>query len=73
MSATSDDCPCCHDRLKPGVDTDRAFVITFFAGVTARDQNVPMGEALCAKHGALLKDCLGFVIDNTREPGSVVQ
>ncbi len=61
VSATSEDCPCCHGRLVPGEDTDRAFVIAFIGGVTARDQNVPIGEALCAKHAAFARECIGFV------------
>lgn len=68
--ASSTDCPCCHDRIMPGIDTDRALVIAFVAGVTARDQNVPMGEALCSKHGAIATEALGFALHYAREQGS---
>lgn len=62
--ASSENCPCCLGCLAPGPDTDRALVLAFIAGVTARDQNVPMGNALCEKHTAFAKDALGFVLAN---------
>lgn len=64
--ATSEDCPCCHERMAPGLDTDRALVIAFVAGVMARDTNTPMAEALCSKHSALAADGLGFTLERLR-------
>ena len=72
--ASSEDCPCCHTPpVRLGIDTDRALVLAFFAGVTARDQGVPLGEALCVSHGVLLADAIGFIADNMPKPGSTVQ
>jgi hypothetical protein len=65
--ATTEDCPCCHECLAPGLDTDRALVVAFVAGIAAHDDNVPMAEALCAKHSALTRECLGFVLDQVRK------
>jgi hypothetical protein len=56
--------------MVPGPDTDRALVIAFVAGVMARDQGVPMAEALCAKHSAFARDGLGFVADRVGGPKS---
>lgn len=56
-----EDCPCCHECLTPGADTDRALVVAFLGGVLARDANVAIGAVLCAKHSELARECLGFV------------
>lgn len=65
--ASPADCPCCHECLSPGDDTDRALVVAFLGGVTARDQDVPMAEALCAKHAGLARDCLTSTLAMARE------
>src|SRR5260370_311202 len=66
--ASPSDCPCCFECLAPGLDTDRALVVAFASGVMARDQNVPMGQALCAKHAALARDALGFALEYAETP-----
>lgn len=65
-NATTEDCPCCHERISPGVDTDRAFVAAFIGGVLARDHNIPLAAALCRKHAALCADALHFVVTMDR-------
>lgn len=59
--ASTENCPCCLGCLAPGPDTDRALVLAFIAGVTARDQNVPMARALCRLHADIAHDALSFV------------
>lgn len=62
--ATSEDCPCCQRCLAPGLDTDRALVGAFLAGVFARDAKVSIAEALCRHHAVIATDCAGFVAAN---------
>lgn len=57
--ASSDDCICCDTD---GGDIDRMLVSAFIAGVVSRDQKVPIGEALCAKHGEVAKQAISFVL-----------
>lgn len=64
--ASTEDCPCCHEQLEPGEDTERAMVTAFLGGILARDGNIPIGHALCAKHSGLARDCLGFVLGAMR-------
>lgn len=59
--ASPEDCPCCHGANE---DLDRSMVQAFLGGVFARDSETSMGAALCAKHGAIAKDCLLFVHQN---------
>lgn len=59
--ATPDDCPCCQRCLAPGLDTDRALVAAFLAGVFARDAKVSIAAALCKHHANIATDCVGFV------------
>lgn len=59
--ASPEDCPCCQRCLARGSDTDRALVLAFLSGVTARELGVPIGEALCAKHAGFAGDALSFV------------
>ena len=50
---------------KPGRSKqDYATPIAFVSGVTARDQDVPMAEALCAKHSGIAREALGFVVEH---------
>lgn len=62
--ATSTECPCCHDGLAPGVDTDRALVIAFLGGVSAANIGVQLDDALCGRHFALLRECVEFLRAN---------
>ncbi len=61
------DCPCCFDRIAPGNDTDTALVSAFLGGIFARDQNVPMGEALCAKHAEMCHHALTCILAVARD------
>lgn len=70
MSAAPEDCPCCHECLAPGLDTDRALVSAFLGGAVSRDLGVCMDEALCARHAALARDCLTLVADRVSGPRS---
>lgn len=60
--ATSADCPCCYERIQPGEDTDTALVAAFIGGVMAVQTNVPMAEALCAKHSDMCRDALEAIM-----------
>lgn len=59
--ATEEECGCCHQDIEPGLDTDRALVASFIAGILARDANTPMARALCKRHAELARDALQFV------------
>ncbi len=59
--ASSEDCPCCQRCLAPGLDTDRALVAAFVAGVAACMLNVPMGAALCGHHASIAADAAAFI------------
>lgn len=59
--ASPEDCPCCHDDIEPGDDTDRALVVAFVAGIAAAKTNTPVGTALCPKHTRFAAECAAFV------------
>ncbi len=61
MSATSEDCPCCHECLSPGDDTDRALIAAFLGGHAASALAVPTSMALCAKHHEMALEAARFV------------
>jgi len=67
--AAMEDCACCHAIfIVPGAsceaeeERDTALVASFLGGVIARDRDVPIGVALCEKHGALAEEALRFLL-----------
>lgn len=65
--AVSEECPCCHTYLAPGLDTDRALVAAFLGGTFARDAKIPIAAALCGRHAKMAADCMGFVVQNIED------
>lgn len=63
--ATSEDCPCCHGCLSPGLDTDRALVVAFLGGVFARDTETSIAAALCQHHTRLAAQATEFISEHT--------
>ncbi len=59
--AAREDCPCCHDTLVPGLDTDRALICAFVGGVSFAHSGIEPNEALCAHHFRLFSEASAFV------------
>lgn len=66
MNATPEDCPCCHECLSPGADTDRALVVAFLGGIAMRELNVPLEQALCSKHERFAREAVAFTNKHIR-------
>jgi len=47
---------------------DAATVTAFVSGVCAVQMNVPMAQALCAKHAQIAAEALAFVLSHGRRP-----
>ncbi len=64
--ATSEECPCCFDDIKPGASIslamiDRAIVVAFASGAMAIAKGIPPRECLCPKHHALVVEVGEFM------------
>jgi hypothetical protein len=58
---TPEECPCCHECLAPGEDTERALVVAFLGGYFARHYTTPPERALCETHARLVGEAMSWV------------